>query len=123
MRVEMKSLAVAVTLTAVFAGPAVAQTQLTEPHEGLHWSVAAPQGAAWRLECRFRPVTVRNRWLNSLTLTGEGAQRGRLPSQDGRCSLTKTGGAGPVGVALVKDGKATAAGTNDPATPAGINVF
>lgn len=123
MRVEMKSISVALILTAVVAGPAVGQANLTEAHGGLHWSVAAPQGAAWPLECRFRSVVVRGRHLNSLTLMGEGAQRGRLPGQDGRCSLTKTGGAGPVGVALVRDGQATAAGTNDPATPAGINVF
>ncbi len=107
-----------------------AQTHVgDDAYNGLHWSVSAPQGAAWALECRFRPVTVwinryeRGRWMNVMNQTGRGNARGRLPGDNGRCSLTKTGGVGAVGIALVKDGAATAAGTRDPATPARINVF
>jgi len=48
---------------------------------------------------------------------------GRLPADNGRCELTKTGGEGAVGVALIKNGVATAAGTTEPARPASINVF
>ncbi|MFN7109244.1 MAG: hypothetical protein ACK4MY_13555 [Brevundimonas sp.] len=59
------------------AGAAVAQTALgQDAYSGLHWSVAAPEGASWTLECRFRPVTVwvnryeRGRWLNVMTQAG-----------------------------------------------------
>lgn len=117
------TLAAALMLSAALAAPAVAQNAQTTPDGGLHWSVAAPQGATWSLECRFAPVTIQNKMLNRYAITGAGPQRGRLPGQDGRCTLTKTGGAGPVGVALVKNGQPTAAGTNDPAAPARINVF
>ena len=111
--------------TAVFAQTDVGANH----HGGLHWSVAAPQGAAWSLSCGFSPVTLhmgqydRKHWANRMTLAGRGPQRGRLPGDNGSCTLTKTGGQGPVGIALVKNGSATAAGTNRSAAPAQINVF
>ncbi len=112
------------------ASGAAAQTHVGEnPYGGLHWHVAAPQGASWTLACRFRPVTMaanryeRKRFVNGSTRSGTGPMPGRLPGDNGRCTLTKTGGAGPVGLALVKDGVARAAGTNDPARPAGVDVF
>ncbi|MET4684970.1 hypothetical protein [Brevundimonas faecalis] len=92
------------------------------PYGGLHWSVAAPQGATWALECGFAPVTVRGIHMNRINHTGSGHMAGRLPGDNGSCRLTKTGGEGPVGVAVVKNGKATAAGSRD-ATPAVVNVF
>ena len=109
----------------LIAVPSGAQTPLGgfAPEEGLHWHVAAPQGASWSLTCRFRPLRVGSTMTNSLTRTGSGPMPGRLPGQDGRCTLTKTGGNGPVGIALVKNGQPTAAGTVDPAKPAAINVF
>lgn len=120
---RLLTFALIVTAAAPVSLPAAAQTAVTDAYGGLHWSIAAPDRANWSLECRFAPVTIRNRWLNRMVLTGAGPQRGRLPGQDGRCTLTKTGGAGPVGLAVVKDGQPTAAGTNDPAKPAYINVF
>ena len=48
---------------------------------------------------------------------------GRLPEQNGRCTLTRTGGAGPIGLAMVKDGQAVADGSNDAARPAVVTVF
>lgn len=65
----------------------------------------------------------RKHWANRLNRAGQGPQRGRLPGDNGSCNLAKMGGAGPVGIAIVKNGQATAAGTNDPAGPAQINVF
>ena len=91
---------------------------------GIPWSVAAPQGASWSLVCRFRPVTYEashwdlRHWTNKIATTGTGAARGRLPDQDGRCTVTKTGGAGPVAVALVRGGEVQARATTDPARPA-----
>ena len=116
--------AAALLLLALTASAALAQTAVDEnPYAGLHYHVAAPEGASWRLECGFRPVTVRGVWYNRIDLTGEGARPGRLPGDNGRCTLWKTGGEGPVGLAIVKDGEARAAGTNDPDEPARVNVF
>ena len=122
------SLIFASVLTAAVAVSGAASAQKTEevgqnPNNGLHWSVAAPQGASWALECQFAPVTVRGIHFNRINHTGTGHMAGRLPSDNGSCRVTKTGGEGGVGVALVKNGVATAAGTNDPAKPAVINVF
>ena len=109
---------------------AEAQTHVgKDAYQGLHWAVAAPQGASWTLVCRFRPVTVwvspyeRDRWMNIMTQDGRGSRHGRLPGDNGRCSLTKTGGEGSVGIALVKNGMATSAGTRDQANPAKVTVF
>ena len=120
----------AAALASGLAVGASAQTDVGKIHDGgLHWHVSAPQGAAWALECGFRPVTMhmsqydRQHWANRFRRQGQGSQSGRLPSDNGRCTLTRTGGAGPVGIALVKNGVATAAGTNDPARPASIHVF
>lgn len=118
-----------VSTAALIAAIAVAGAASAQPREvagelagGLDWAVAAPQGAAWTMECRFRPVTIRGIYQNRLQTSGTGPQGGRLPTDNGSCTLTKTGGEGTVGVALVKDGKPTAAGSNGSA-PAVINVF
>ena len=111
---------------AAVAGAASAQSARevgNDPYTGLHWSVAAPQGASWTLECGFAPVTIRGVHMNRINHTGTGRMAGRLPSDNGSCTVTKTGGQGGVGVAVVKNGAATAAGTNDPAKPAVVNVF
>lgn len=118
----------AAALTAAVAVSGAASAQKTEevgqnPYGGLHWSVAAPEGATWALQCQFAPVTVRGIHMNRINHTGSGHMAGRLPGDNGSCRLTKTGGEGGVGVALVKAGKATAAGTRDAAAPAVINVF
>ena len=121
------------TLALLFAVAAVAPASAqssgggglrgTDPNGGLHWHVAAPQGASWALDCRFRPVTIEGRMLNRYQRTGTGPQPGRLPTDHGRCTLKKTGGEGPVGIALVKNGQATADGTRDASRDAFIDVF
>ena len=96
---------------------------------GLPWSVAAPQGASWSLVCRFAPVTYEasqwdtRHWTNKIATTGTGAARGRLPDQDGRCTVTKTGGSGPVAIAMVKDGEVLSDATNDTAHPAAVGFL
>ena len=110
----------AVVLATDVAGP---------PFAGAHWSVAAPGGAAWTLECRFVPVTYPaspydlHYWTNRMRREGAGAERGRLPGPDGRCTLTKTTGEGPVGLGLALNGKTAKSGTNDPARPAYAMIF
>ena len=122
------SLIFAAALTAAVVASGAASAQQTEevgknPYGGLHWSVAAPQGASWTLQCQFAPVTVRGIHMNRINHTGTGHMAGRLPGDNGSCRLTKTGGEGGVGVAIVKNGQATDAGTRNPAEPAVINVF
>nr|WP_312294100.1 hypothetical protein [Brevundimonas diminuta] len=110
---------------AAVAGAASAQSAREVDRDqstGLPWSVAAPQGASWTLECGFAPVTIRGVHMNRINHTGSGRMAGRLPGDNGSCRVTKTGGQGPVGVAVVKNGQATAAGTNG-AAPAVVNVF
>ena len=118
----------AAVLTAAVAVSGAASAQRTEevgqnPYGGLHWSVAAPEGASWTLQCQFAPVTIRGIHMNRINHTGTGRMAGRLPSDNGSCTVTKTGGQGGIGVAVVKNGVATSAGTNDPAKPAVVNVF
>lgn len=128
----MRPTAAVLVLLAALALPAAGaagQGVGTDPYGGLHFAVAAPEGASWRLDCRFRPVAVemsaydRRHWVNSLTREGQGLHQGRLPGDNGRCTLTKTGGPGPVGLAIIKDGTPHSAGTNDPARPAMVQVF
>jgi hypothetical protein len=98
--------------TVALASPAAAQTYVGRNIEGgLHYSVSAPQGATWRLNCRFPPVTYfRNNydqrsWINHLRDEGAGPSRGRLPLDTGYCEVTKTGGEGPVAIAVGRPGK------------------
>ena len=126
----MRAIALTLVLVCGAASVASAQTHVGRNVEGgIPWSVAAPEGASWSLVCRFAPVTYEasqydlRRWTNKIATTGTGAARGRLPQQDGRCTVTKTGGPGPVGVALVRGDEVQAAGTNDPARPAAVGFL
>lgn len=109
----MRGRAALAALVLLGAAPAAtAQTYVGRDIEGgLHWSVSAPQGASWTLLCRFPPVTYfrtnydREAWINQLVDSGQGASRGRLPLDTGHCKVTKTGGAGPVAIAVGRTGK------------------
>ena len=127
----MRGFAVLLVLAVTAVAPvASAQAHVGRNVEGgLPWSVAAPQGADWSLVCRFAPVTYeasqwdQRHWTNKIATTGTGAARGRLPDQDGRCTLTKTGGPGPVAIAMVRGDDVQSAGTNDPARPAAVGFL
>lgn len=119
-----------VALAAVAATAADAQTNVgANVAAGLPWHVAALQGASWSLECRFRPVvyeaSVYNKeaWANRLNRSAQGSQGGRLPSDNGSCTVTKTGGRGAVAIAMIKNGEAQVAVTSDPAKPAAVGFF
>ncbi len=110
---------------ALVAGSAAAQTHVGRNVDGgMYWHVAAPEGASWRLECRFPPVTYerntydRRAWMNKITASGWGPQDGRLPLNVGSCRVWKTGGAGPVGIGLFRPDETAADGTRDPNRPA-----
>lgn len=115
-----------VAALAILAAPAQAQipSQVDEQYRGAHFAVAAPGGAGWTLNCGFPPYQMPNAGVvNRFNLSGRGAAAGRLPTYRAWCALTKTGGEGPVGLALVKDGTPSAAGTNDPAEPARVEIY
>jgi hypothetical protein len=110
MKARGRRIGLACGLLALPAG-ALAQTAVGDNVEGgLHWSVSAPQGASWRLVCRHPPITWRRSnydqkaWANRFTEAGQGAARGRLPLDRGYCEVTKTGGAGPVAIAVGRTG-------------------
>lgn len=110
----------ALILVLAAASAAGAQTYVGKNIEGgLHWAVAAPQGASWSLVCRFPPVTYyesaynQEAWINRLEKRGAGPQNGRLPLNTGHCHLTKTGGEGPVGIALSRPGKVSSGGVRE----------
>ena len=125
----MRAIALSLILLGGVASIASAQTHVADVEGGIPWSVAAPQGASWSLVCRFAPVTYqasayeRRTWTNKIATTGTGAARGRLPQQDGRCTVTKTGGPGPVAIAMVKDGEVQSDATNDTARPAAVGFL
>lgn len=127
-RVPAVVLVLAISLSAPAAG---AQTWVGRNIEGgLHWHVSAPEGAAWRLECRFPPVTYyrnaydQKAWINKLERSGRGDDAGRLPLNIGDCHVWKTGGQGAVAIALARGpGDTRAAATRDPATPAAVGFL
>ncbi|HWQ88058.1 hypothetical protein [Brevundimonas sp.] len=119
-----------VALLVAGASAADAQTRLgADIESGLPWHVAALQGASWSLECRFRPVVYeasaynREAWANRIAQTGRGSGGGRLPSDNGSCTVTKTGGRGAVAIAMIKNGESQVAVTTDPAKPAAVGFF
>lgn len=126
----MKRAALISLVAVALASPAVAQTYVGRDIEGgLHWSVSAPQGASWRVNCRFPPVTYfRNNydqrsWINQLTDEGSGPSRGRLPLDSGYCEVTKTGGEGPVAIAVGRPGKVEARAVRETGQSATAGLF
>jgi len=112
------------------AGVAAAQTQVGDNTDnGLHWHVAAPGGAGWALDCRFTPITYAvnqyetRRWANRMSIQGAGPQAGRLPVNNGRCTVTKTGGAGPVAIAVVRGTEIVADGTAQTGQSAAVGLL
>ena len=112
----MRRSVLAAALSLAVVGPATAQTFVGDSTEnGMHWHIAAPQGASWRMECRFRPVVYQanqyeRRWINKISQPGQGSLPGRLPDNDGYCQVTKTGGPGPIGIAVVRGHEVVADG-------------
>jgi hypothetical protein len=112
------------------ASLAAAQTWVGENIEGgLHWHVSAPEGANWRLVCRFPPVTYyrslheQKAWINRLERRGRGPDSGRLPLNVGHCHLWKTGGRGAVAIGLSRPGETVADATRDPTEAAAVGFL
>jgi hypothetical protein len=122
---------IAIAVVGGAASTAGAQTYVGKNIEGgMHWHVAAPQGASWSLVCRFPPVTYwrtnydKKAWINRFARESGGSQGGRLPLNVGHCHLTKTGGRGAVGLALARSPtEVVSDGTRDPAEPAAVGFL
>ncbi len=125
----MRRLTLALAALLLSTTSVAAQTHVGESTEnGIHFHIAAPQGARWAMECRFRPVTYmatqyERRWINRIAQPGSGALAGRLPSNDGRCSVTKTGGSGPIGIAIVRGAEVVADGVANIGETAAVGVL
>lgn len=131
MTMRARPVAVALLIASLLTAPAAgAQTYVGKNIEGgMHWHVSAPDGASWRLQCRFPPVTYernsydREAWINRLERSGRGEDAGRLPLNVGDCRVWKTGGRGAVAIALSRGGETRADATRDPATPAAVGFL
>jgi len=117
-------------LPLALAGASAAQTWVgTNIEGGMHWHVSAPEGAAWRLECRFPPVTYyrnayeQKAWINRFERSGRGDDSGRLPLNIGHCHLWKTGGRGAVAIGVSRPGETVADASRDRATPAAVGFL
>ncbi|HYE43220.1 MAG TPA: hypothetical protein VEA15_07480 [Caulobacteraceae bacterium] len=98
------ALLAALAATAI-AAPATAQPATT----GLPYRIEAERGAEYRLVCKFRAIRTWGRMLaNQYKVRDKGPSRGRLPSDNARCVLTKLGGRGAVVLTIVKGGVRTA---------------
>jgi hypothetical protein len=90
---------------------------------GLPLAVEALSDTRYRLHCRFRLVKVRNGvYLNTLIHEGVGPWRGRLPGQNGRCTLTKVSGRGAVTLTIMK-GSARRVAANKAGEAVKLQVF
>lgn len=123
-------LGVAVLAVGAVGSTAIAQTEVgADLSTGLPWHVSAPDGASWSLVCRFRPIVYyqsvyeQRVWGNRFARDGRGSQAGRLPTDNGSCTVTKTGGRGAVAIAMVKSGESRVQVTRDPARPAAVGFF
>lgn len=94
---------VIVGIVSALASPAAA---ITRPNSGLPYRIAAAPSASYSLDCRFRSIRL---WgagrVNQFRIDDRGPRQGRLPSDNARCVLVQTGGAGHVTLMLTK-GKA-----------------
>lgn len=79
------------------AGPAAPDPEI---EGGLPVVIEADAATAWTVTCRFRPVKIDGGTFNSRTFEGTGPQTTGLPGQNGRCTVTKTSGEGPVTLRL-----------------------
>jgi hypothetical protein len=93
------------------------------PGKPIPYQVSAGNDAAYVLDCKFRKFKETNGAIvNSLTITGKGPKAGALPTDNARCVLSKTAGAGPVTVVLVKGQKFTATAAA-PGQPANVQIW
>jgi hypothetical protein len=86
------------------------------------YTVSAPEDAVYDLRCKFRAVRIQNAMVNSANLSGKGAKKGLLPSDNARCLLKQTAGKGPVTLTIVK-GKANAVTVAGPGKEQMLAVF
>ena len=94
--VALLVLALALSAPAVSVPAAPANT-------GLEYSISADRGALYMLDCKFRAIRRYGRGLvNNYRVRDKGPTRGRLPSDNGRCVITKLSGPGVVTLTVIK---------------------
>jgi hypothetical protein len=91
-------------LAAVAASACSAPAGAQPTYRGLPYRIDAERGAEYRLVCKFRAIRTWGRMLaNQYKVRDKGPSRGRLPSDNARCALTKLGGRGAVVLTVMKD--------------------
>lgn len=103
------------------AGPARALSGIPN---GMPYAIAAQPTASYTLVCKFRAVRVWGRALiNQYYVSDKGPTHGHLPSDNARCTLTKTAGPGAVVLALIKNGKARTVAAAQTGAPVKVTVL
>lgn len=101
------------------SAPAVAAGKLPV---GLPVEIQAAKDASYQLVCRYRPIKVDGILINTWTHDGKGAFKGNLPTDNGRCTLTKTAGTGPITLIITKNGQKSVV-ANQAGEKAPLTVF
>lgn len=109
-------------LTALaMAGPACAVSGIPD---GMPYAIAAQRATSYTLVCKFRAVRVWGRALiNQYYVSDKGPTHGHLPSDNARCTLTKTAGPGAVVLALIKNGQARTVAAVQTGAPVKVTVL
>jgi len=103
------------------AGPACALPGIPN---GMPYAIAAQPTASYTLTCKFRAVRVWGRGLiNQYYVSDHGTTRGNLPSDNARCTLTKTAGPGAVVLTLTKNGKTRTVAAARTGAPVKVTVL
>lgn len=92
------------TLVLLAAAALPAPAAAAPANKGLPYAVTAERGAEYQLTCKFRAIRQYGGLVNQYTVRQKGASKGRLPSDNGRCTLVKLGGKGEIVLTIVKGG-------------------
>ena len=87
-------------------GAALAAASLAAPASAagtLPFRISAAADVSYALDCKFSGVRVGGALVNQLAFTAKGPRTGRIPTDNARCRIKKTAGAGPVTFTVVKD--------------------
>lgn len=94
------------------------------PDNAMAVTVQASEGAVYDLRCRFRAVQLPGQGIgNSVNLSGRGPRTGYVPTDNARCTLKQTAGAGPVTVTIAAKSGPVAASVAGPGASATLDVL
>lgn len=94
------------------------------PANSMTVRIDAPADATYTLRCQFRAIELPGRGpVNNVDLSGTGPRAdGYIPTDNGRCTLEQTGGAGPVTVTVDAPNGAVTATVAGPGQTARLQI-